>query len=89
MILPVAVTLKRFLALEFVFTLGMLLLVLGDTAPAVLHGQYTYGAGWAIVPKHENYFGAAKVTVNVETTKAIPCNAFHDSGKCASRPLRS
>jgi hypothetical protein len=45
---PVPVILKRFLALEFVLTLGILHAVLNATLLAVPHWQNTYGAVWAI-----------------------------------------
>jgi hypothetical protein len=48
-IAPVPVILKRFLALEFVLTFGILHAVLNVTLLAVLHRQDTYGAVWAIV----------------------------------------
>ena len=47
-IAPVPVILKRFLALEFVLTFGILHAVLNVTLLAVLHRQNTYGAVWAI-----------------------------------------
>ncbi len=47
-IAPVPVILKRFLALEFVLTFGILHAVLNATLLAVLHRQNTYGAVWAI-----------------------------------------
>jgi hypothetical protein len=48
-IAPVPVILKRFLALEFVLTFGILHAVLNATLLAVLHWRNTYGAVWAIV----------------------------------------
>jgi hypothetical protein len=45
----VPVILKRFLALEFVLTFGILNAVLNNTLLAVLHWHNTYGAVWAIV----------------------------------------
>jgi hypothetical protein len=44
MILPVPVTLNLFLALEFVFTLGILNAVKNVALEAVQHWLYTYGA---------------------------------------------
>jgi hypothetical protein len=46
---PVPVILKRFLALEFVLTFGILHAVLNAALLAALHRQDTYGAVWAIV----------------------------------------
>jgi len=58
---PVPVILKRFLALEFVLTFGILHAVLNATLLAALHRQDTYGAVWAIVrfvlPSYRAFIG--------------------------------
>jgi hypothetical protein len=57
----VPVTLNRFLALEFVLTLGILNAFLDDTLMADPHRRTTYGAGWAIKMDGEGIKKTAQV----------------------------
>jgi hypothetical protein len=50
MIFPVPVTLKRFLALEFVFTLGILPSINYDTLEVFLHRQNPYWTS-SVIPR--------------------------------------
>jgi hypothetical protein len=88
---PVPVILKRFLALEFVLTFGILHAVLDATLKAVSHRRNAYGAVWAIAGFGEAILQAflwvAKVVFRHQTAKLASIKKQRQGDRCFYYPF--
>lgn len=85
-IFPVPVTLKRFLALEFVFTLGIVLNAINETLEATSTGKYL----WGLFRKCPVLKRSAKV-INIEdrNDKVLKMFAMAGQGGCTCLNISS